>query len=271
MEPSYRRAKSVLLAKWGTFLAIAGRQPEAEQPLREALALDEALAREFPKLPEYRAWLAGDFLNLGNVYARTKRFAEAEQAFRRSATESEQLARDFPEVTEYRHDLATTLYSLGHLMIDSRRAPEAAPHFREAIRRWPEYADAYFGLAWVLKNDPATTKRDAPEVVRLAEKAVALGCRFPQVWAILGQAYCRTERWTDAVDAIEKGRKQFKDDLDNEFLFLAMAHWHLGHKDEAIRWYKHALERGKQRLLNPALRAEVAALLMIEEPPRRKE
>ena len=269
-EPSYRRAKSVLKAKWAVFLAETGREPEAVQPLREALALDEALAREFPRLPEYREWLASDFVNLGNLYASTKRLPEAEKAFRRSVTESQKLASEFPEDQRYRHDLAITLYNLGHLMIASGRTADAAPHFREAARQWPDYAGAYFGLAWVMKNSPAAKKSDAPEIIRLAEKAVALGFQKPQVWEVLGQAYCRNERWADALRALEKLREHFKDALGDELLFLAMAHWHLGHKDDAIRWYKHAVEREKQRPLTPGLRAEVAALLEIEQALERE-
>jgi serine/threonine protein kinase/Tfp pilus assembly protein PilF len=268
-EPSYQRAKAGLKAAWAVFLATTGRESEAAQPLREALALDEALARKFPRVPQYRDWLASDYVNLGNIYASTKRYAEAESLFQKSVTESEKLVSDFPEVEKYRHALARTLYNLGHLMIVSGRAKQAAPVFREAIRRWPDFADGHFGLDWVLKNDPATKQSDAPEIVRLTEKALALGCKFPQVWLILSHAYCRTERWEDAVRALQKAREHVKDDnFSNEFLLLAMAHWHLGHKDEAIHWYREAVRAEKQRPLDRSIRAEVAALLKIDEPPK---
>ena len=94
----------------------------------------------------------------------------------------------------------------------------------------------------------------------------------------LGVAYYRSGRWEEAIEALSTSMDLLHGQSDgfNTF-FLAMAHWQLGHKDEARRWSDRAVQwMAKNGANNDELRrfrAEAAALLGLPEPvgPAGKE
>ena len=88
----------------------------------------------------------------------------------------------------------------------------------------------------------------------------------------------RAGDWRGAIEALAKSEELAPGkDLGAEGFFLAMAHWQLGHKDEARRWYDRAVQwMAKNAPNNDELRrfrAEAAALLGLPEPvgPAGKE
>jgi hypothetical protein len=98
-----------------------------------------------------------------------------------------------------------------------------------------------------------------------------------QGWKILGEAEYRCRHWPAAIEALLNATKfGTKDDPSLE-LFLAMAHWQVGHKGEARRLYDQAIGgMDQQKSWDDdlrRLRAEAAALLGLPEPtaPAKKE
>jgi hypothetical protein len=56
---------------------------------------------------------------------------------------------------------------------------------------------------------------------------------------------------------------------EETWIFLAMAHWQLGHKDEAHKWYDKAVDPMGKKRHDPELvvfRAEAAQLLGVAKP-----
>src|SRR5262249_53302642 len=72
---------------------------------RQAVALLEQLAAEFPDVPEYREKLARSQNRLGIELAELGKRAEAETALRRALDLRGRLAGDFPKVAAYRREL----------------------------------------------------------------------------------------------------------------------------------------------------------------------
>jgi tetratricopeptide (TPR) repeat protein len=61
-------------------------------------------------------------------------------------------------------------------------------------------------------------------------------------WNALGVAQYRASQWEKAIDSLQKSTAMRKDGDVNEWFFLAMSHWQLGHKDEARKWFDKAVE-----------------------------
>jgi WD40 repeat protein len=126
-------------------------------------------------------------------------------------------------------------------------------------------------LAWATHQDPKL--RDPIRAVTSAKKAVELAPRIGVYWATLGLAHYRAGNWKDAVQALERSMELRWGGDGTVWFYLAMAHWQLGEKEQARKWYDEAVRWMEQPDLRrqaddiPRLRAEAAELLLIKEPP----
>src|SRR5262249_49881056 len=86
----------------------------------------------------------------------------------------------------------------------------------------------------------------------------------------LGTALYRAGRWKDAIETLVSADQLLGGKhLGHNALFIAMAHWQLGNKEEARRWYDKAVEwMDKNQPTNEELdrfRAEAAGLMKVEQ------
>jgi tetratricopeptide (TPR) repeat protein len=149
---------------------------------------------------------------------------------------------------------------------------EAIAAYEQAVRLKPDYVLVHAHLASVLATCPEVKYRNAPRAVEAAQKAVELAPRSPLGWQVLGWAQYRAGAWQASAEALEKSCK-LQDGVGDAFqwFFLAMAHWQLGHKDEARNWYDKAMQKEKvwpEELRR--IRAEAAELLTIDAKPTTK-
>src|SRR5207248_1557157 len=103
-------------------------------------------------------------------------------------------------------------------------------------------ATALNKIAWALVVTPRPDFYDPALGVQAAQRAVELAPNAADQWNTLGVARYRTGDYAKAIDALEKSRglqgdKQFS---WNAF-FLAMAHYRLGHLDDARNWYTESI------------------------------
>lgn len=103
----------------------------------------------------------------------------------------------------------------------------------------------------------------------MAKKACELSPKTGSYWNTLGIAHYRAGNFQEALDALQKSMDLTKGGSVWDWFFLAMAHWRLGHKEEARQWYNKAIawmDENKPRDERlPPLRAEAAALLEITD------
>jgi tetratricopeptide (TPR) repeat protein len=160
---------------------------------------------------------------------------------------------------------------------------EAIAEFRKALAANPDYGPALWNLSALLANGADPNLRDPRRAIDLAKRGIALkGTRNDNGagwWQTLGWAHYRIGAWKESIAALEKSIELYKPGADaDQWLFLAMAHWQLGHKEEARRWYdraaewieknQEAIDRGQRnRLVDDVrnYRAEAAALLGLQE------
>jgi serine/threonine protein kinase/Tfp pilus assembly protein PilF len=253
-----------------------GRLLEAEQAYRRAVALCAGLVEDFATVPAYRNNLATACLELGHFLRNAGRLAEAEQAYRQ-ALELGDLADPSPDPFSWLK-LAEGRYQLGQLLWQTDRLPEAREEFRKAAAEWnrlleqlPDHPGARSQLAWFLATCPDPAIRDPGRARDLAGKAVALAPQAAACWETLGVANYQVGDYQAAVGALDKAAGLRPRGGGSGFFFLAMAHWRLGKKDQAGRWYDRGVQELSQDGLRSAatagFRAEAAALLGRDQGP----
>jgi tetratricopeptide (TPR) repeat protein/serine/threonine protein kinase len=204
-------------ANLGDTLLQQGKLDEAVAGYRKAIALN-------PKL-------AGAHARLGAALGMLGKFDEAVAECHKAVVQD-------PKDGESHHNLGAALSLQG-------KAAEAIPAFKEAIRLKPDHVAAYNALAGLLTSAADPKLRDGGEAVKLARKAVQLAPTDSGSWQVLGWALCSTGAWKDSADAFRKSialQQDPKGGDSGQWFGLAIAHWKLGAKDEARKWYEQAVK-----------------------------
>ncbi len=174
------------------------------------------------------------------------------------------------------------------MLRSSGQSQEAAQAAREAVQAWRRAIqlapDTYWyksALAWLLATLPHPELQRVDEAILLAKKGIELSPQSTNSWRALGVAHYRASHWSDAITALEKSvdiRETVAGktgDFGFDWIFLAMAHWQLDHKQEARRWYEKAVEWMEKN--NPdneeliRFRQEAEDLLNVADSDQRAE
>ena len=131
------------------------------------------------------------------------------------------------------------------------------------------------GLAWLLATCPDTKLRDPYRAVELATEAVELDPKDKRYPSTLGVAHYRSGDCQAAITALKKSMDLRRGGDSFEWFFLAMAHWQLGEKVEARKWFDRAVQwMEKNDPQNEELRrfrAEAEQLMNSQPETRNRE
>ena len=262
----------------GIVLQRARRPRDAASEYRQALTIYEHLAKEFPTEPELRFNQANMANYLGIVLrglpGETQRSLELHE---KAVLICDQLVADSPDVPRYRGQLARSHYSVGNVQAVAGRWAEAQAAFHKALAvpvepihssqglGYPAFAPSVHNdLAWLLATCPDEKIRDANQAVVWAKKAVE-GEPRPSYWNTLGVANYRAGNFKDSLTALDKSMSLTKGGDGFDWFFVAMAHWRLDNRVEALNWYGKAVDWMEKRQPQNAelrrFRMEAAELL----------
>ena len=200
-RPTNPRAR----VSYGVDLYAAGRLPEAERELREAVRLKETNAAAHA--------------NLGPVLCAQGKLEEGIYHLERA------LALD-PDYTRAHANLGEAYAAIG------KRGP-AAEHFALAVHFDPDNPFLLNRLAWLLATSPEDSVRNGSRAVELAERAATI-TRREDVMSMetLSAAYAEAGRFEDAVTtgraalalAEKQGNESAAADLARRLQIFAMRH-----------------------------------------------
>jgi serine/threonine-protein kinase len=110
-----------------------GQTEEAIAGYREALAIQQRLADDFPDVPRHRKGLALAHTALGILLADRKQHEKSAEHYRKALALQQQLADELPDVPDYRKDLAGTHVNLGLLLTGPKQWENSVLHYHEAL------------------------------------------------------------------------------------------------------------------------------------------
>jgi tetratricopeptide (TPR) repeat protein len=181
--------------------------------------------------------------------------------------------------------------NLGNMLLRQGKRAEAYAEYRKAVVADPKGGAGLWSLSRVLANGPDRKCRDPREALELAKRGLELEGHAGW-WQTVGWAHYRLGAWRESIAALEKSIELNKGgaladaraETADLWLFLAMAHWQLGHREQARQWYDRAAQwidkhRGELDRNNGtrlaadvcSIRAEAAELMGIKatsEPQR---
>jgi tetratricopeptide (TPR) repeat protein/tRNA A-37 threonylcarbamoyl transferase component Bud32 len=129
-----RAERGVALYALADITNALGQGTEAVRHYREALAVYEALARDYPTEPDYLARQASIHNNLGILSGKLGQPRRAEDEHGQALKIRTALVRHHPREASYRADLASSQNNLGAVYFRSRRDAQAEEAYGEAIR-----------------------------------------------------------------------------------------------------------------------------------------
>jgi len=240
-------------------LLARGDLQAAETKLFEARSTALELASEEPGNVAHRRVLNSIRWTIADMYAR---HGQRDKAL-----------KEWNEIIEREPDDAEAWFWRAEVHRRSlRQWDEALADYARAIELDPGRPDARDKLAWILLTCPDESLRDTPRALRLAQETIERAPEEGPYWNTLGVAYYRAGRWQEALKALEKSERLYQGrDFSFNGFFLAMAHWRLGDKDEARRWYDDAIAWMREhrpedeRLV--AFRAEAEQLMGLSSDP----
>ncbi len=154
------------------------------------------------------------------------------------------------------------------------RWKEAFADWTEHIQKFPSDWVSRWRLAETLLDCPEPSFRDPRRALELAKEAVAFKGAGQPWWRMgfgyrtVGKAHYRLRQWNETVAVLSATLEP--DDAEGHF-YLAMAHWQLGNKADARKWYDQAMVLAKKRASLHGVgeaRAEAEALLGLRPPPK---
>ncbi len=246
----------------------------ALESLNRAVVLEAGLPDDTPRSAIYRLELASLYVRFA---ANTETVDEAESCYRREIEIREQLAAEFGRNAFFAQlKLPLALSRLGSILSSTGRYAEAEELFRKAIELNPK-AGVQGKLAWLKANCPEKRLRDPQRAVELATAAVEAEPNSARRALVLGAAYYRIGQYSAAIESLTRPDAEHSTvaiDAKSDF-FLAMSHWKLREQEEALRYFRAAIELTREHQLNHdefhTLHTEAARLLRMPEPARSSD
>src|SRR5690606_9861045 len=180
------------------------------------------------------------FISLGNARRGQGKLDEAIDAYQKALAATEHTANQS-------RDLARVQRELHGLLVSAGRERDAEQLFHQVRTRCEDYAESNemysrWELAWFLVTWPDSRFHDAPKAIELAGQLVKEDPTVGYYWRTLGAAHLRRNDPASAISALEKANECAGGGSPWEWYFLAMAHWQLGNKEEALTWFERANE-----------------------------
>jgi eukaryotic-like serine/threonine-protein kinase len=248
---------------------VQARYTEAEAFFRKTLEIQQrTLGEEHPNT-------LSSMNNLSITVFRQKRYAEGQKVCRQVLEiRKRTLGEEHPLTLSSMHSLANCFYFQGHYehavelgreTFEIRKRVLGEQH-SATLATQQNLAAACAMWSMTLTTATNQSEQDRERSLQLALDAVKLDPSHSYQWQVLGWAHYRLGHWQDTINAETKAASLQSNGGDvDQWLFLAMAHWQLGQREVASRYYAQSAaalvdSENEQRL---SFLAEAEALIEI--------
>lgn len=254
---------------FGFLLESTHKLPEAKQAFARAESLLETLAKQFPSLLDYQSDLAGCWYNRARLLALENEGEKACPLLQQAIDLQVIATKNNPRNPHYYSSLWAQYHLLLELLLENKKSDQVQLVLERAQEQCQDIPPILNNLAWWMVSLPHPPFGNADLGLQMAKKATEKAPQNRDHWNTLGAAYYRAGNWQKSIAALEKSRALRAGGDSYDFLFLAMAHWQLGDKDQAREWYQKATAQ-RPKTKNEELshiQDEAAGLLEVPNVP----
>jgi tetratricopeptide (TPR) repeat protein len=156
------------------------------------------------------------------------------------------IVAEFPGSRIISAHLANAFDNLADLLKAAGREQEAADVHLRLVKLSPNNAILLNETAWDIVASANAQPRHVEWAVEYAQQQIKVSPTEYGYWSMLGMAQYRAGRWNDSIAALEESCRleSSTNGIGNawQWLFLAMAHWQSGNRDEAVHWYLRSVD-----------------------------
>ena len=218
-----------------------GKRTEARAILADELRRSESDARHDRAAMDRADSLAGYLC----AFSRSSGLCDPAAAVRLG----KRVVAAFPAVASYWSNLSIAHYMAGNWK-EAIQAAEKVLELQKTASTAPDVLTeitAKNSLASDLSLAPESSGlRDPVRAVALGKEIVAAQPNNAGFWNTLGTAQYRLGDWQEAVRSLEKSMSLRRGGTFFDWVFLAMAHWKLGHEIQARHWFRKAISGAEQ-------------------------
>jgi tetratricopeptide (TPR) repeat protein len=244
--PNYHSLAGGTLHNLARLLILQGKADRAQPLFEQAIAHERAALARNPNHFKSREFLRNHYWALADLWTGMRKYEAAAGAARESALVfTDNWTMTFAALDQMLK--AGTLAEHDAKLSPSERrdtvrvcAKQAKALIQAAEGWYPTNATALNKLGWILATTTLADVADPPRGVGLAEKAAKLLPGEAAVWSTLGAAQYCAGQWKPALESLERSMKLSDGGDADVWVFVALAHWRLGNKAEALRWYEKA-------------------------------
>jgi thiol-disulfide isomerase/thioredoxin len=181
---------------------------DGDKAFRQALALEEKLAADFPEQPTYRNDVSVTFAHRAKLLHSRRRYDDAAAAYRQALALEDRLAQEVPRDPDCRRRSARYRFDLANVLEDAGKRTDAEQTYRQALdvqeKLTAEHSQQPFqhaalgeyagGLASLLAADkPAEAQRHLEQSLRAHRRAAELGRNSREYRSNLRETYLDLE------------------------------------------------------------------------------
>jgi tetratricopeptide (TPR) repeat protein len=225
----YQRDLAVTHSNLAMVMMASGHgDKEAEASLREAIALQQKLVRDFPNISQYKNDLARSQFNVADLQARAEQFALAATAYQEAVNLWKELTAIHPAVQDFRINLAEAYSSLASTLASLKQFEPAEVAAQGAIKIKEELARKHPDIP-TYQNDLARGHLALGDVQRAAGQANRAGSAYQEALRIL-----------DKLTQDRPGVPQYQGDRARAWNNLGLAYADDKQTDEAEKAFQQA-------------------------------
>jgi tetratricopeptide (TPR) repeat protein len=144
-DPDVLLGASQAYGRLGRQYLWLGKADQAEQCFREAFAIDEHLAADYPGVAIYRNELAHGYMDIARMWSDRRNIKEATSAVETAVSILERLTTEYPAERRYRARLAGAYNTRGMLRDENEQVDDKAADYRKSISLLDDLANQYPG------------------------------------------------------------------------------------------------------------------------------
>jgi tetratricopeptide (TPR) repeat protein len=226
--------------RYGELYIHCGAFDLAEDHLNTAISDQSGISGVRASSPYFLSLLGWTFHHLSQLRIQLDQFGDAEEAARKALEIWS--SSDGPLATD---NSALGHYRLGELLHRKGRTNESRSHFQSAkqeleriSRDRPNEPYCQKWLILLLADCPDESLRDPNWAIKLAKQVMTE--QNAPLWRYLSLSQYRAGSWPEAKESLEKSRSLRGGGDAIDWVLLAMIHWQLDERAQALEWYARA-------------------------------